>query len=240
MVRCRPATGALAFSRERLTVGWPLRQGRETWGMHASIPMSEKRPAAQTDPIAVLVDSRGVPVCPSREALRVLLYPRDIPTEGEARRLAAQRFRSLFPDGPLSEGSASAGEFLSGRRRYLYRICRLRDSLPRGRAPAAVILLERPPWLLEPALLAPYHLTVREEQVLWFLLQGLSNKQIAESMEISANTVKAFLRLIMTKMDVTSRLGILGKLLTHTRPRGDPAPRCSAPPVARSRIAGSL
>ncbi len=34
-------------------------------------------------------------------------------------------------------------------------------------------------------------------------------------MSISPNTVKAFLRLIMFKMGVTSRSGVVGKILAH-------------------------
>jgi len=34
-------------------------------------------------------------------------------------------------------------------------------------------------------------------------------------MSISPNTVKAFLRLIMVKMGVTSRSGVVGKILAH-------------------------
>ena len=34
-------------------------------------------------------------------------------------------------------------------------------------------------------------------------------------MSISPNTVKAFLRVIMVKMGVTSRSGVVGKILAH-------------------------
>jgi len=34
-------------------------------------------------------------------------------------------------------------------------------------------------------------------------------------MSISPNTVKAFLRLVMFKMGVTSRCGVVGKILAH-------------------------
>jgi DNA-binding CsgD family transcriptional regulator len=41
---------------------------------------------------------------------------------------------------------------------------------------------------------------------------GLTSKELATRMNISPNTVKAFLRLIMIKMGVTTRAGIVGKL----------------------------
>jgi DNA-binding CsgD family transcriptional regulator len=59
---------------------------------------------------------------------------------------------------------------------------------------------------------AEYRLTVREVQALRGVLTGLSSKEVAEQMNISPNTVKAFLRLVMVKMGVTSRTGILTKV----------------------------
>jgi len=45
------------------------------------------------------------------------------------------------------------------------------------------------------------------------LLQGLSNKEIANRMNISPNTVNTFFRLIMIKMGVSSRSGILARMI---------------------------
>jgi len=58
-----------------------------------------------------------------------------------------------------------------------------------------------------------YHLTDREQQTLIGLSMGLTSKQLAARMNISPNTVKAFLRLIMLKMGTTTRAGVVGKLL---------------------------
>ena len=57
-----------------------------------------------------------------------------------------------------------------------------------------------------------YRLTVREQQALEGVLLGLTSKEVAERMSISPNTVKAFLRLVMGKMGVASRTGIVAKL----------------------------
>jgi DNA-binding CsgD family transcriptional regulator len=59
---------------------------------------------------------------------------------------------------------------------------------------------------------AEYRLTVRELQALEGVLLGLASKEVAERMSISPNTVRTFLRLIMSKMGVTSRSGIAAKL----------------------------
>ena len=57
-----------------------------------------------------------------------------------------------------------------------------------------------------------YRLTARELQALEGVLLGLASKEVAERMNISPNTVRTFLRLIMSKMGVTSRSGIAAKL----------------------------
>ena len=60
---------------------------------------------------------------------------------------------------------------------------------------------------------AKYNLTEREQEALRGILMGLSSKEVAERMNISPNTVKAFLRLIMIKMGVTTRAGIVARVL---------------------------
>ena len=58
-----------------------------------------------------------------------------------------------------------------------------------------------------------YHLTGREKEVLIGISMGLTSKELAQQMKISPNTVKSFSRLIMIKMGVSTRTGILCKLL---------------------------
>ena len=60
-----------------------------------------------------------------------------------------------------------------------------------------------------------FHLTGREQGVLAFLLDGFTSKEIAARMQISPNTVKAPLRLIMIKMGVSARPAIIGKAFTE-------------------------
>jgi DNA-binding CsgD family transcriptional regulator len=58
-----------------------------------------------------------------------------------------------------------------------------------------------------------FDLTTRECETVSLLLEGLTSKEIANRMKISPNTVKAFLRLVMVKMDVSTRSAIVGKAL---------------------------
>lgn len=60
-----------------------------------------------------------------------------------------------------------------------------------------------------------YSLTLREQEALSKISMGLTSKEVAEQMKISPNTVKAFLRSIMLKMGVTTRAGLVGKVLEH-------------------------
>lgn len=64
---------------------------------------------------------------------------------------------------------------------------------------------------------ARYRLTSREHQVLQGIAVGLTTKELATRLAISPNTVKAFLRLIMTKLGVTTRTAIVAKLLEQRR-----------------------
>ena len=58
-----------------------------------------------------------------------------------------------------------------------------------------------------------FRLTQRERETISLVLQGLGNKEMADRMRVSPNTVKAFLRLVMVKMGVTSRSAIAAKVL---------------------------
>jgi DNA-binding CsgD family transcriptional regulator len=58
-----------------------------------------------------------------------------------------------------------------------------------------------------------FGLTSREQETVQFLLEGFTSKEIAARMKISPNTVKAFIRLVMVKMSVSTRSGIIGKIV---------------------------
>ena len=94
---------------------------------------------------------------------------------------------------------------------------------------------------------AKYQLTTREQEVLRGISLGLASKTIADRMAISPNTVKAFLRLIMIKMGVTSRAGIVATMLQNraavdkrsSLPVMLPSSEVKDVPVAKSAAAGA-
>jgi DNA-binding CsgD family transcriptional regulator len=56
-----------------------------------------------------------------------------------------------------------------------------------------------------------FHLSAREHETIQFLALGLTNKDIADRMNVRPNTVKALLRTIMFKTGASTRSGILGR-----------------------------
>jgi DNA-binding CsgD family transcriptional regulator len=58
-----------------------------------------------------------------------------------------------------------------------------------------------------------YHLTTREQAVLNYLLQGLTNKEIAIRLGISGYTVKDHLKCLMQKTQTTTRTGLVTRIL---------------------------
>ena len=61
-----------------------------------------------------------------------------------------------------------------------------------------------------------YNLTGREREALEGISAGLSSKELAKQMNISPNTVKAYLRIIMVKMGVNSRAAIVARILEQS------------------------
>jgi DNA-binding CsgD family transcriptional regulator len=77
-----------------------------------------------------------------------------------------------------------------------------------------------------------FGLTAREQETVQFLRQGFTSKEIAQRMNISPNTVKAFIRLVMVKMGVSTRSGIIGKVVCPDPGSWAPRPLPQILPVA--------
>ena len=74
-----------------------------------------------------------------------------------------------------------------------------------------MVLLERaasPARVLERKAAEEFALTRRELQVVELLIHGMTTKEMAQALNLSPNTVKSYLRLVMTEMRVTTRSGI--------------------------------
>ncbi len=161
----------------------------------------------------LLLDSAHKPIYSNPEAIRVLTFSVKPGDSRPLEALLAEGAQSVLrKHRPLH--SDSLIEFVSGRRRYVCRVIYL-PSPPGSRSQllAALLLERKAPQCVEASQIAKrYNLTTREQQTVELLMEGMRSKEIAIRMEISPNTVKTFLRLVMVKMGVSTRSGIMRKI----------------------------
>jgi len=164
------------------------------------------------------------PVAYNREALQILAFPN--PPE-ELAHPAADLARQIGARLVLRSSKGArrfVAEFESGNRTYRCRTlsvgCDGKDADDPGRA-TTLILLERrasPSRLLKRQAWEKFGLTPRERQMVELLIEGMTTKEMAQALGLSPNTIKSFLRLVMAKMGVSTRSGIVGKLLENNHP----------------------
>jgi len=163
----------------------------------------------------LLIDSSLNPISFNAEALQILSYPDKLANLRHSDVSLTGKIRlSLISQEPSGK-SPFVTELQSGRRRYFCRAFLVDSQAKVPARPSIAVLLERGPSGLVPFSQVSQHfnLTQREREALECLLQGLSSKEIAIRMNVSPNTVKAFLRLIMTKMGVSSRSEVMRKII---------------------------
>jgi DNA-binding CsgD family transcriptional regulator len=163
----------------------------------------------------ILADLELRPIYANDAALQILDYSNEPAVTHEWRMLVQKRLQFILKAQRYDEISRTSAPFVSGRRQYFCR-CFLLDA--RGDemgSPLVAVLMERPPLQhgTLPEASRRYHLSSREYETVLHLTHGLTTKEIAQRMNVSPNTVKQFVRLIMSKMSVTTRSGIVGKLL---------------------------
>jgi len=171
-----------------------------------------------TSPGILLLTSSLDTVAYNQEALQILAFPNDPNRLKRLPSFLADRIRSKIATRSFIEGQEFVREFKSGSRTYQCRALILQPAkVATGKAKATVALLfERPPAAalsLKRRTWKEFELTRRERQTVELLLQGMTTKEIAHSMNVSSNTVKTYLRQIMTKMRVSRRTGIIGKII---------------------------
>lgn len=181
----------------------------------AAAKTKNRTPAAKSATGFILMDSELNPIFMNTNATEILSYPARLVARDHPAICTAAKIRSVVGDPRSSDDLPFVTEFRSGRRHYYCRAFRVDPNAERSSRPSIAVLLERAPSTLTSlwSVSQRFNLTGREQESLEFLLQGLSNKEIATRMNISPNTVKAFLRLIMSKMGVSSRSTILVKVL---------------------------
>jgi DNA-binding CsgD family transcriptional regulator len=164
----------------------------------------------------LLLDSSMRPIFVNREAMEILCYPQKPEAHKNLNAFLASKIPTTLFSVRGSQPPALVKEFVSGRRRYQCRAYRV-DGPGNGKTQGSVaVLLERPSAdSFSLGLVSEkFRLTFREQEVLRHLLVGRTTKEIATGMDISPHTVKAFLRMIMVKMGVSTRSAIVGKAFT--------------------------
>lgn len=186
---------------------------------HASAAVEVKVSPGEDNPAGfVLVDRQLRPIYVNPEAVKILLYPECPKSTRQMSTLLGEKLRSIFQDLAAAPESKCHTQIVSGRRHYICRYFSLwfSNSLNGNQdaAPARALLIERNRKFSDLSSVAvKFNLTHRELQVAELLAQGLTSKEIANRMQISHNTVKAFLRLVMIKTGASTRSGIVGVLL---------------------------
>lgn len=173
-------------------------------------------------PGLIVIDASLSVIASNSEALQILAFP-DRPENIRSLDIwLANKIRSDLVQ--RQSASRVVGEFRSAKRTYL---CRSFPVQLKGQKPAEgkkssaasdgmlIVMLERKSneVVMIAEIAARFGLTSREQETVQFLLEGLTSKEIAQRMKISPNTVKAFIRLVMVKMGVSTRSGIIGKIV---------------------------
>jgi len=169
----------------------------------------------------VLLDSSMKALYCNSEAISIFAYANERRKVKLSSAELSEQIRSIIHQMPSADEFAVTTLFISGRRRYECRCFLLElESQFSGRSkPTIAITIERNRWVLRD-LVTRFQLTDREKEAVQHLAEGLTSKEIAQRMNISPNTVKTFLRSVMIKMGVTTRSGVIGKLI-HAAHFGD-------------------
>jgi DNA-binding CsgD family transcriptional regulator len=172
-------------------------------------------PMVPSDSGFLLLDAEFNLIASNDPALQILCFPSEASRIKQPKVLLADRVRIALLDHRHRDKKVFVREIQSGKRCYICKTFQVNYSNGHSTPqPAFAVLLERvAAGGMTPAELTErFALTQRECETVEYLLQGLTSKEIAVRMKISPNTVKAFLRLVMVKMRVSSRSGIAGKV----------------------------
>ncbi|HEY4818071.1 MAG TPA: helix-turn-helix transcriptional regulator [Candidatus Acidoferrum sp.] len=177
--------------------------------------LPEKLTPARSIAGFLLTDFLLNPISFNAEAIQILSYPERLADLARSELFLAEKIRSTLISTRSSGESPFVTEFRSGRRRYFCRAFVVDSGAKEPFRPSIAMLLERGPSGLIPLsrVCQQFKLTQREREVLEYLLQGMSSKLIANRMNLSPSTVKAFLRMIMIKTGSSSRTAMVGKIL---------------------------
>jgi DNA-binding NarL/FixJ family response regulator len=173
----------------------------------------------KSSPGLVLLDSTLRPLAFNADAASILAYPERTGLESSTKlRIPEEILEDIRMRRPLL-GGAVVSHFRAGKRRYISHAFAMKSFEEYTSQPTIALLLQRDSSATEAIheVAVEFGLSEREEEVLKDISLGLNSSELAEAMDISPNTVKAYLRLIMVKMGVSTRAQMLVKILEHNR-----------------------
>lgn len=178
---------------------------------HARFDPTEGSGVSSSSTGLILLHRHGECAYINSAAQAILCFPNLVAGDTESRQTVREQIRSRVL--PLC-GNSPPGTLVSGRRSYVCRTVVLEARTNDPKAATTVVVLQRVSRRNENLrkVCEQYKLTPREREVVILLSEGLTSKEIAQRMDISAHTVKGFVHLIMIKLGVTTRSGIVGKL----------------------------
>jgi DNA-binding CsgD family transcriptional regulator len=163
----------------------------------------------------ILLDESLNVVATNREAVQILAFPERPDRITNLNGWLFDRVRCCLVDKSPLSSRRFVSEFRSEKRTYLCRAFPLCGNPMSVSALRLALLLERK--LNKATSVAEiaqrFGLTPREQETVRLLVEGLSSKEIAVRMNVSPNTVKAFIHLVMVKFNVSTRAGIIGKMV---------------------------
>jgi len=170
---------------------------------------------AAARPGLVVVDvSLNVIAC-NADAIRILTFPDNPERISDLKGWLTNRIRSGLVDQRSSTPARFVAEFRSAKRMHLCRVFPLVTGTANAPHPRLVLMLERKSrdQFALTEISKRFGLTPREQETALLLGEGLTSKEIATRMNISPNTVNSFVRLMMVKMNVSSRSAIIGRIV---------------------------
>ncbi len=162
----------------------------------------------------VLLDDSHKAIYANDEAVQVLTYPNRPGKLKALDRLFVESVLLTLPDEEQPTQSPAFKGFLSGRRYYSCHIFPV-EAYSDSNFPVTAVLLERraPESVAVKQLGKRFNLSSHEQDVVKYLMMGFSDKEIARQTRLTPSKLKIYLRLVMTKLDVDSRSGIVGRLI---------------------------
>jgi DNA-binding CsgD family transcriptional regulator len=163
----------------------------------------------------VLMDTSLKPIASDRGAFAILRGINGASIKHESASFLPKEVLDMIGDHTPNDMSSSKMTFHVGTSDYTVRAYRMEAET--GFPPMIAIHIEKVSSASDAvsAVAAKYHLTDREQETLRGVAMGLSSKELANRMNISPNTVKVFLRLIMIKMGVSNRGAIIAQILQN-------------------------